>query len=61
VLQAANFLVALAIGGIEGHWPTAVAILLLASIFAVHGLWRGSRWPMAILLLLALLALALHV
>jgi hypothetical protein len=60
VLHAANVLVALAIGGVEGHWPTAVVFILLASVFAIHGLTRGAKWPMAIILLLALLALCLH-
>ena len=61
VLHAANVLVALAIGGVEGHWPTAGAFIFLASVFAVHGLSRGSKWPMAFIWLLALLTLALHV
>ena len=61
VLHAGNVLVALAIGGVEGHWLTAGVFIFLASVFAVHGLSQGSKWPMAIILLLALLTLALHV
>jgi hypothetical protein len=61
LLHAANCLVALAIGGIEGHWPTAAAIIILATFFAIYSVVKGSHWPMALVLLLALFALGLHV
>lgn len=41
--HAASFLVALAIGGVEGSWGTAFAFMFLASAIAVWSLMTGSN------------------
>ena len=47
VFHVANFLVALEIGGVEGHWGTTVLIMILATGAANYCLIRTVRAPMA--------------
>jgi hypothetical protein len=59
VLHIATCLVALAIGGIEGHWATTAGVIVLATLLAAYSLVRDSKVPMALVLLLALSVLGL--
>jgi hypothetical protein len=61
LVHAATFLVALAIGGVEGNWGAAFALMFLASAIAVWSFVTGSKWPMAVVMIVALSALALRV
>ena len=60
-LHVANVIVALAVGGVQHQWGTAVLIMLLATAVAVYSLIRNDKAPMAILSLVSLLALLFHV
>jgi hypothetical protein len=60
VLHVANFLVALAIGAIQGNWIEAIVIMLLAIILAVFGIKKAVKLPIAILLLVSLILLGLN-
>jgi hypothetical protein len=49
--------VALAIGGVVGHWLIAAAAIIVGIVAAALAAWTGSRWPGAAVLVLSLLAL----
>jgi hypothetical protein len=49
--------IALAIGGGTHRWGYSIAILLIAPIFAAHGLASGAKGPMGVMVLLALLTM----
>ena len=51
--------IGLAVGGVKGAWGTEAAIIILASIVAVHGLMTKSKIPSYVMLVLSGLALAL--
>ncbi len=57
ITHIVNILLVLAIGGVAGHWVTAIAIFFLAIFAAGHGLVTGSKISSVVVLLLALLAL----
>jgi hypothetical protein len=59
VLHIATTLVALAIGGIEGHWAAAAGVIVLATFLAAYSLANDSKPPMALVLLLAVSVLGL--
>jgi len=59
VMHIAACLVALAIGGVEGHWATTAVVIVLATFGAAYSLVRDSKVPMAVVLLLALAGLGL--
>ncbi|HLH97156.1 MAG TPA: hypothetical protein VKW08_18755 [Xanthobacteraceae bacterium] len=59
VMHVANFLVALAIGGVQGHWGTALFIMVLATGLAATSFVRGNKLPLAILLIFSLAILGL--
>ena len=54
-----NIVIALAIGGVAGHWPVAVATLVISTIIGTLGLATGARTPSAVMVLISLIALAL--
>ena len=58
VAYVINIAISLAIGGVKGAWPTAIGILIVATIVAIHGLIADSKAPGYVLVVLALLALA---
>ena len=43
VIHVINTVIGLAIGGVMGHWLTAVAVFIIATGAATHGLLSGSR------------------
>ena len=43
IILVINTLLALAIVGVMGHWLTAVAVFLIASGAAAHGIMSGSQ------------------
>jgi hypothetical protein len=49
--------VALAIGGVVGHWLIAAAAVIAGIVAAALAAWTGSRWPGVAVLALSLLAL----
>jgi hypothetical protein len=51
--------VALAVGGVNGAWWTMAAIIVVATIIATLGLATGAKKPIAVMLAISLLALAL--
>jgi hypothetical protein len=53
-----NIAIALAVGGVKGAWGTEAAILILATIIAVHGLMAKAKIPSYVMVVLSLLALA---
>ena len=59
IIHVVNILIALTIGGVMGHWWTAGAIIVLASIVAARGLIAKTRLGSGIMLVISLLALAL--
>jgi hypothetical protein len=54
-----NVCVALAVGGYKGAWWTMTAIIVVASIVAVHGLATGAKAPSYVMLGISLVILAL--
>jgi ABC-type polysaccharide/polyol phosphate export permease len=60
VLHVANFLVALAIGAIQGNWIEAFVIMLLAIILGASGVMKAKRLPIAMLLLASLILLGFN-
>jgi len=60
VLHVANFLVALAIGAVQGNWIEAFVIMLLAIILGAFGVVKAKKLPIAILLLVSLILLGLN-
>jgi hypothetical protein len=54
-----NLVIGLAIGGVRGSWGIAFAIVVFSAIVAAHGLATGARAPIAVMLVLSLLALLL--
>lgn len=57
--HALNICVALTIGGYKGFWWTAAAVIVAASLVAVHGLATGAKVPSYVMLGLSLVVLAL--
>jgi Bacterial aa3 type cytochrome c oxidase subunit IV len=43
IIHIVNILLALAAGGVRGHWLLAALIILVATIAAVQGLWARSK------------------
>jgi hypothetical protein len=58
-LHIANILIGLAIIGVVGQLLVGIAVMLFATLVAVHDLMTGSKAPSAVMLVLSLLALAL--
>jgi hypothetical protein len=58
-LFVVTVVIGLAIGGTTGHWLTAIALFIVSSIVAVHGLASGARMPSAVMVVIAVLALGL--
>ena len=54
----ANVVVVLGLWGVQGHWLTALASLIISLVAAAIGLSSGSNVPSLISLVLALIALA---
>jgi hypothetical protein len=54
----ATVVIALAMIGTTPHWGTAVSLIIVAAIVAVHGLASGSRSPSGVMVVISLLALA---
>ncbi|SRR5712691_1053453 len=57
--HVASILIGLAIGAVAGHWLLAFAVLVVATIVAIHGFLSGARTPSAVMVVLSLIALAL--
>ena len=51
--------IGLAIGGVKGHWWACGAIIVVATIVAIHGLITGVNMPSYVMVALSLLVLAL--
>jgi uncharacterized membrane protein len=51
-----NILLGLAIGGVMGHWLTAVAVFAIGTGASAHGVLTGTRTSSAIALALAVIA-----
>jgi hypothetical protein len=56
-LHVANFLLALAIGAVEGNWGVALFIMALATALSVYSLMTRAKVPLAALTVFSLLAL----
>ena len=52
-----NIVIALAIGAVAHHWLAAFAILVLATLVAVHGFMSGARTPSMVMIGIALVTL----
>ena len=50
--------IALAVGGVKGAWGTEAALIIVATIVAVHGLMARAKVPSYIMAVIALFALA---
>jgi hypothetical protein len=59
VMHIASFLVALAIGGVQGHWGAAFLVMIVATAVAIFSLARETKAAMAIVLAASLGILAL--
>ena len=57
-LHVVNVALGLCIGGVLGNWFGAVTIFVVASLIAAHGLATGARAPMAVMVLISLIILA---
>ena len=57
--HAANVVLALAIGGVAGHWLVAFAIFVVATIVAFHGFLSGARMPSVVMVIISMITLAL--
>jgi hypothetical protein len=58
VIHVINTVIGLAIGGVMGHWLTAVVVFIIATGAATHGLLSGSRNSSVVAFVLSLLAFA---
>jgi hypothetical protein len=58
-LHLASVVIALAIGGTTGHWLVSLAILVFATIIAVHGLASGAREPSVVMVIISVILLGL--
>jgi hypothetical protein len=56
--HVASIVIGLAIGGVAGHWLTAFAIFVIATIVAFHGFLSGARTPSGVMVVISLIALA---
>jgi hypothetical protein len=56
-LHVANFVVALAIGAVQGHWGLALFIMALATALSVYSLMTRAKVPLAGMTVFSLLAL----
>ena len=56
-LHIANFLVALAIGGVEGYWGIALFIMVVTVALSAYSLMTRAKAPLAALTGFSLLAL----
>jgi Bacterial aa3 type cytochrome c oxidase subunit IV len=61
VFHVVNTLIGLAIGGVMGHWLTALAVFVIATAAAAHGLLSGSKTSTALALVFSLIAFGLSV
>jgi hypothetical protein len=50
----ANFLLALAVGAVEGHWGAAFFVMALATGLSITSLRTGTKLPLALLTIVAL-------
>ena len=57
-LHVVSIVIALAIGGVTGHWFVTLGVIIVATIAAVQGFMTKTRTASYIALVLALLALA---
>jgi len=58
ILYVINIVLGLAIGGVMGHWLTAVAVFIIATGAVTHGLLSGSRTSGVVAFVFSLLAFA---
>src|SRR5262245_38142605 len=56
IILVINTVLAIAIVGVMGHWLTAVAVFLIATGAAAHGMLSGSKTSSCVALGVALLA-----
>jgi Bacterial aa3 type cytochrome c oxidase subunit IV len=54
-----NIVLVLAIGAVAGHWGVGILLLLVSIGVALHGLATEARTPIAVMIVISLLALAL--
>jgi hypothetical protein len=57
--HVASIVIGLAIVGLSTHWLTAIGLMILASVVAIHGLATGARAPSMVMVVISLIALAL--
>jgi len=57
--RVACIVIGLAIGAVTGHWLVAFAVFVVATVLAVHGFLTGARGPIAGMVVVSLVALAL--
>jgi hypothetical protein len=53
-----NIVLVLAIGAVAGHWGVGIPLLLVSIGVAIHGLATGAQTPIAVMIVVSLLALA---
>ena len=58
LLHIVNILIGLAVGGVNGHWWTAFAIFVFATICAIIDLVGNTKAASAVALVLSFIALA---
>ena len=58
ICHVINICIGLAIGGVKGVWWACAAVIIVASLVAVHGLITGAKTPSYVMVVLSLLALA---
>ncbi len=56
-----NVVIALAIGAVAHHWLVAFAVLVIATLVAVHGFMSGARTPSMVMIAVALFTLLLDI
>jgi hypothetical protein len=57
--HVASIVIGLAIGAVAGHWFLAFALMVVASIVAIHGFITGVRLPSMVMVAISLIGLAL--
>jgi hypothetical protein len=58
IVHIINILLGLTIGAVMGHWLTAFAVFVIATVAAGHGLLSGSKTSSHIALVVSLVAFA---
>jgi hypothetical protein len=54
-----NIVIFLAIGAVAHHWLLGLAVVVVATLVALHGFATGARTPSGVMVVISLLVLAL--